>query len=101
MLGQVLTRSSKIPFDIVNRLMTKREISSMIDQVYRHCGQKETVIFCDRIMALGFHNAFKAGISFGKDDMVVPHSKWKMVEETRSLAKEYEQIGRASCRERV
>ena len=45
----------------------------MIDQVYRHCGQKETVIFCDRIMALGFYNAFKAGISFGKDDMVVPH----------------------------
>ena len=52
--------------------MTKREISDMIDTVYRHCGQKETVIFCDRIMALGFHHAFKAGISFGKDDMVVP-----------------------------
>ena len=52
--------------------MTKREISGMIDTVYRHCGQKETVIFCDRIMALGFHHAFKAGISFGKDDMVVP-----------------------------
>src|SRR5436853_942327 len=91
MLGQVLPRSSKVSFDAANRLMTKREISSMIDTVYRHCGQKETVIFCDRIMALGFHHAFKAGISFGKDDMVVPHSKWKMVEETRSLAKEYEQ----------
>ena len=60
------------PFDVVNKLMTKREISNMIDTVYRHCGQKETVIFCDRIMALGFHHAFKAGISFGKDDMVVP-----------------------------
>jgi len=91
MLGQVLPRSTKVSFDVVNRLMTKREISSMIDTVYRHCGQKDTVIFCDRIMALGFHHAFKAGISFGKDDMVVPHSKWKMVEETRSLAKEYEQ----------
>jgi DNA-directed RNA polymerase subunit beta' len=63
----------------------------MIDTVYRHCGQKETVIFCDRIMALGFHNAFKAGISFGKDDMVVPSTKWKIVEQTRTLAKEYEQ----------
>ena len=72
MLGNVLPKSPKVPFDVVNKLMTKREISSMIDQVYRHCGQKETVIFCDRIMALGFHNAFKAGISFGKDDMVVP-----------------------------
>src|SRR5437762_3213932 len=91
MLGEVLPRSPKISFDLVNKLMTKREISSMIDQVYRHCGQKETVIFCDRIMALGFHHAFKAGISFGKDDMVVPSSKWKIIEQTRTLAKEFEQ----------
>ena len=91
MLGQVLPKSAKIPFDVVNKLMTKREISNMIDQVYRHCGQKETVIFCDRIMALGFHHAFKAGISFGKDDMVVPNTKWKIIEQTRTLAKEFEQ----------
>jgi DNA-directed RNA polymerase subunit beta' len=90
-LGNVLPRSVKAPFDIVNKLMTKREISGMIDQVYRHCGQKETVIFCDRIMSLGFYHAFKAGISFGKDDMVVPASKWKIVETTRDLAKEFEQ----------
>ena len=67
-------RVAKIPFDMVNKLMTKREISGDDRQVYRHCGQKETVIFCDRIMALGFYHAFKAGISFGKDDMVVPRS---------------------------
>ncbi len=91
MLGQVLPKSVKVPFDVVNKLMTKREISGMIDQVYRHCGQKETVIFCDRIMSLGFYHAFKAGISFGKDDMVVPGSKWKIVETTRELAKEFEQ----------
>src|SRR5467141_2930618 len=91
MLGQVLPKSPKMPFDVINKLMTKKEISGVIDQVYRHCGQKETVIFCDRIMALGFYNAFKAGISFGKDDMVVPASKWKIVEETPTLAKEFEQ----------
>src|SRR6202453_113691 len=91
MLGQVLPKSPKMPFDVINKLMTKKEISGVIDQVYRHCGQKETVIFCDRIMALGFYNAFKAGISFGKDDMVVPASKWKIVEDTRTLAKEFEQ----------
>ena len=90
-LGNVLPKSPKISFDIVNKLMTKREISSMIDSVYRHCGQKETVIFCDRIMALGFYHAFKAGISFGKDDMVVPESKWATVEQTRESAKEFEQ----------
>src|SRR3982075_20516 len=91
MLGQVLPKSPKMQFDIINKVITKKEISGVIDQVYRHCGQKETVIFCDRIMALGFYNAFKAGISFGKDDMVVPASKWKIVEETRTLAKEFEQ----------
>src|SRR6266513_2385173 len=91
MLGNVLPKSPKISFDIINKLMTKREISGVIDQVYRHCGQKETVIFCDRIMALGFYNAFKAGISFGKDDMVVPHGKWKIVDTTRTLAKDFEQ----------
>src|SRR6187397_473184 len=91
LLSQVLPRSSKVPFDVVNKLMTKREISSMIDQVYRHCGQKETVIFCDRIMALGSHHAFKGGISFGKDDMVVPQKKWGIVDRTRELAKEFEQ----------
>src|SRR5437868_4574341 len=91
MLGQVLPKSPKVPFDVVNKLMTKKEISAVIDQVYRHCGQKETVIFCDRIMALGFYNAFKAGISFGKDDMVVPASKWKLVDTTRTLAKDFEQ----------
>jgi DNA-directed RNA polymerase subunit beta' len=91
MLGNVLPKSPKISFEAVNKLMTKREISNTIDQVYRHCGQKETVIFCDRIMSLGFFNAFKAGISFGKDDMVVPASKWKIIEQTRTLAKEFEQ----------
>ena len=63
----------------------------MIDIVYRNCGQKETVIFCDRIMSLGFREAFKAGISFGKDDMVVPESKQQFIAETSALAKEYEQ----------
>src|SRR5665213_2748556 len=91
MLGNVLPKSPKISYDVINKLMTKREISGVIDQVYRHCGQKETVIFCDRIMALGFYNAFKAGISFGKDDMVVPHGKWKIVDTTRALAKDFEQ----------
>jgi len=90
-LGEVLPKHARVPFDLVNKLMTKREISSMIDTVYRHCGQKETVIFCDRVMALGFHHAFKAGISFGKDDMVVPHSKRSIVEKTRESVKEFEQ----------
>ena len=91
MVGELLPKHPNVPFDLVNRLLTKRDISKMIDVVYRHCGQKETVIFCDQIMALGFRQAFRAGISFGKDDMVIPEEKAKLVEETQALATEYEQ----------
>ncbi len=91
MLGQLLPKNARMTFDVVNKLMTKKEISNTIDTVYRHCGQKETVIFCDRMMQLGFVNAFKAGISFGKDDMVIPETKPKIVGETRALVKDYEQ----------
>ncbi len=79
LVGELLPRfGENVSFDLVNKLLTKREISAMIDVVYRHCGQKETVIFCDQIMALGFNHACKAGISFGKDDMVIPDTKEKL-----------------------
>ena len=72
LLAETLPQSHKVPFDTVNRLLTKKEIGDVIDAVYRHTGQKETVLFADAIMGLGFRHAFKAGISFGKDDMVIP-----------------------------
>jgi len=90
-IGELLPRHGKVPFDICNTEMTKKNISKMLDVVYRHCGQKETVIFADRIMALGFGHACRAGISFGKDDMVIPDSKTNIVAETDKIAKEYEQ----------
>jgi DNA-directed RNA polymerase subunit beta' len=91
LLGETLPKSHRVPFDLVNRLLTKKEIGDVIDQVYRHCGQKETVLFADGIMALGFRHAFQAGISFGKDDMVVPAEKETLVDETRALVADYEQ----------
>ena len=90
-LSQHLPKHPLVTFDVVNKLMTKKDISAMIDAVYRSCGQKEAVIFCDRIMSTGFYHAYKAGISFGKDDMVIPENKWQIVDETRVLTKDYEQ----------
>ncbi|MBC6438924.1 MAG: DNA-directed RNA polymerase subunit beta' [Rhodospirillales bacterium] len=90
MLSQLLPRHPALPFDIINRVLTKREISEVIDAVYRHCGQKETVLFCDRVMALGFRHACNAGISFGKDDMVIPAAKEELVRETQECVLEYE-----------
>ena len=90
-LGQQLPKVAGVTFSFVNQLLTKKAISGLIDSVYRTCGQKETVIFCDRIMGLGFYHAFKAGISFGKDDMLIPETKPKMVAETTELVREFEQ----------
>ena len=91
LLGECLPKSHKVPFDIVNRLLTKKDVGDVIDEVYRHTGQKETVLFADAIMSLGFRNAFKAGISFGKDDMIIPAEKDGLVDETRAQVKDYEQ----------
>jgi len=91
LISEILPRSTRVPFDLINRLLTKKEISHLIDVVYRHCGQKETVIFCDRLMALGFGWACKAGISFGKDDLIIPEAKTKLVDTTIAQVKEFEQ----------
>ena len=91
LLGETLPQSHKVPFDTINRLLTKKEIGDVIDIVYRHTGQKETVLFADAIMSLGFRHAFRAGISFGKDDMIIPGAKDKLVEETRVLVRDFEQ----------
>ncbi|SIT79309.1 DNA-directed RNA polymerase subunit beta' [Pontibaca methylaminivorans] len=90
-LGALLPMNIKTPFDLVNRLLRKKEVQQVIDTVYRYCGQKESVIFCDQIMALGFREAFRAGISFSKADMVIPERKWDIVEQTRGQVKDFEQ----------
>ena len=91
LLGECLPQSSKVPFDTVNRLLTKKDVGDVIDEVYRHTGQKDTVLFADAIMSLGFKHAFKAGISFGMDDMIIPDAKIALVDETKGLVKDFEQ----------
>ncbi|MGP3699798.1 DNA-directed RNA polymerase subunit beta' [Rhodobacter sp. NSM] len=90
-LGNLLPLNAKAPFELVNRLLRKKDVQNVIDTVYRYCGQKESVIFCDQIMGMGFREAFKAGISFGKDDMLIPDTKWPIVNEVRDQVKEFEQ----------
>jgi DNA-directed RNA polymerase subunit beta' len=90
-LGDLLPQNSKAPFSLVNRLLKKGEVQQVIDTVYRYCGQKESVIFCDHVMTIGFREAFRAGISFGKDDMLIPDNKWTIVDGVRAQVKEFEQ----------
>jgi DNA-directed RNA polymerase subunit beta' len=90
-IAQVLPKSPAVPFSLINRQLTKKNVSDVIDAVYRHCGQKECVIFADRLMGIGFANAAKAGLSFGKDDMIIPATKGAMILKTQNEVKEFEQ----------
>ena len=87
---QILPKSPSVPLEVLNKVLTKKDVQDVIDLVYRHCGQKDTVIFADRMMGLGFSHACKAGISFGKDDLLIPPEKERLVAETQDQVKEYE-----------
>ncbi|MDE2390844.1 MAG: DNA-directed RNA polymerase subunit beta', partial [Rhodospirillales bacterium] len=91
LMGQLLPLNPNVNFAVVNKMLTKKNVQDVIDLVYRHCGQKEAVIFCDRLMGLGFRHAAKAGISFGKDDMRIPDSKHELVATTQAEVREFEQ----------
>ncbi|MCB8880852.1 DNA-directed RNA polymerase subunit beta' [Acidisoma cellulosilytica] len=91
LLGQILPLHPNVPFALLNKQLTKKNVSDVIDAVYRHCGQKECVIFADRMMGLGFSNAAKAGLSFGKDDLIIPASKGELIGKTQGEVKEFEQ----------
>jgi len=64
-----------LTFDLVNRDMTKKAISNLINACYRRVGLKETVIFADQLMYMGFSYATRAAVSFGINDMTIPESK--------------------------
>ncbi|MDA9639930.1 DNA-directed RNA polymerase subunit beta', partial [SAR116 cluster bacterium] len=90
-LADLMPDNPNCSFDLVNKLMTKKQVSDVIDHVYRHCGQKDTVIFCDRLMTLGFGQACDAGISFGIADLTTPDLKEKYVNEAEAQVKTFEQ----------
>ncbi len=89
-LANTLPINKNINFEMVNKVLTKKEVSNIIDSVYRFCGQKETVLFADHIMQTGFKYAAIAGISFGKDDLIIPNDKQKLLDNTQLKVKEYE-----------
>ncbi len=90
LLANLLPKNSNIKFSLIDRLLPKKVVSEIIDIVFRFCGQKRTVIFCDKLKDLGFKHAFKAGISFGKDDLVIPNNKTQLIEDTKKLIADYE-----------
>jgi hypothetical protein len=91
-LAALLPQNVNVGHRLVEKALTKKEIGNLIDTVYRHCGQKATVIFADQIMGLGFKEAAKAGISFGKDDIVIPESKAMHINSSLNEVKQFEPL---------
>jgi len=89
-LSSILPKHYKVNFKLIDRILSKKQISELIDTIYRYCGQKETVIFCDKLKSLGFKHAFKAAISFGKDDLIIPKTKEKLVNDAKKQIENYE-----------
>ena len=79
-----------LSFDLINQAMNKKSISQLINACYREVGLKETVVFADQLMYMGFSHATRAGISIGVDDMVVPDEKREILEKAETAVREIE-----------
>ncbi|MCB9666704.1 MAG: DNA-directed RNA polymerase subunit beta' [Myxococcales bacterium] len=73
LVGDVLPQ--EVDFELVNKVLDKKALSTLIDQCYRQSRNKATVLLADRLRTLGFSMSTKAGISICMEDMVIPESK--------------------------
>ncbi|CAI27618.1 DNA-directed RNA polymerase beta' chain [Ehrlichia ruminantium str. Gardel] len=89
MLWQIFPEHKNLTFDLVNQVLTVKEITAIVDLVYRSCGQSETVEFSDKLMSLGFRYASQSGISFGRMDMIIPDTKTMHVDNASEKIKEF------------
>lgn len=79
-----------LPFVLVNRPMTKKAISRLVNACYRHLGLKDTVVFADQLMYMGFYFSTRAGLSIGVEDMTVPDEKAAIITAAEQEVKEIE-----------
>jgi DNA-directed RNA polymerase subunit beta' len=88
---QVMEKKSKIPFDVVNRVMDKKALRDLVGDVYRNLGPKATVILSDRLKDIGYKYSTEGGLSISIDAMITPGAKWEILKDAE---KQVEQIGR-------
>jgi len=74
----------EIPFECVNKLMNKKELTELVAICYKTVGLEETVVFLDKLKDIGFKYATKAGISISIENMKIPINKEALVEKARA-----------------
>ena len=87
-LSEILPKG--LPFKVIDKPLKKKEISKLIDESFRRCGLKETVIFADKLMQAGFTLATRGGISIAIGDMLVPTQKHVIIDAAEAEVKEIE-----------
>ena len=88
LMGEILPAS--IPFSHANQLMTKKEMTKLIDTVYRQAGHRETVVLLDKVKDIGFTYATRAGVSICIDNMHIPSRKEELISRAQGEVNEIE-----------
>ena len=88
LLSEILPKG--LPYKVIDKALKKKEISKLIDESFRRCGLKDTVVFADQLMQAGFRLATRAGLSICVDDMLVPPQKHSLIEAAEAEVKEIE-----------
>ena len=91
LLSEVLPRHKTVPFSLINRLLTKKEITEVIDVVYRHCGQKETVMFCRPGHGAGLRPRLQGRHLVRQGRPQGARRQEKLVDDAQKQVKEFEQ----------
>ena len=89
-LGELLPKSDKMPFDLVNKVMPYGEIKKLLAITYERCGDKAMIMLADALKNTGFEQAARSGISIGFDDIVIPKEKGEMIANANKAAAEIE-----------
>ncbi len=90
-LGELLPDCDNMPFDLVNKVMPRGEIKSLLSTTYERCGDKAMIMLADALKNTGFEQAARSGISIGYDDVVIPEEKSAMIAESEKVAAEIEE----------
>jgi len=81
-VGRIIFNQS-VPVEVgyINTLLTKKALRDIIGNVLKICGTARTAEFLDDIKELGFRMAFKGGLSFNLNDVIIPEDKQRMVDD--------------------
>jgi len=75
-------------FDMVNKILKKKDLANLIDIAYEVAGEKETVLFADRMRTLGYTYSTISGVTIGLVDMAIPTTKWGILDEAKDKVRE-------------